>query len=259
MGDTEKQNNHSSSSEDEQEDENCVVTKALNRVLDDWFVTGFSRFAAKQFIKKKLEGDSCERVREWLLLRMNNKYWQHGFDRRSITGDNIPNLRSHPIWKNEHFSWIGDVQEQYANVLQEILALRKNASTFFRPYRDPVNDINTNEKQADDGVGVEATDRGQWNVLYFLLNHKRFEENCKACPVTVNLVENILPRQFSHAFVSALTPGSHIKAHCGPSNRMLRVWLPLCGMEGCKLRVGDEIVYPRAGEVLIWDHSFNHE
>ena len=78
MGDTDKAMSASSSDEENENkvDENCVVTKAINRVLDDWFVSGFSRFAAKQFIQKKLEDDSCERVREWLLLRMNNRFWQ---------------------------------------------------------------------------------------------------------------------------------------------------------------------------------------
>merc|ERR1719171_3093345 len=47
--------------------------------------------------------------------------------------------------------------------------------------------------------------------------------------------------------------------HCGPSNRMLRVWLPLCGFDGFRLRVGDQIVTPEEGKVFAWDHSFEHE
>lgn len=288
MGDTEKRNLDSSDSE--HEDENCPVTKAINRVLDDWFVTGFSRFAAKRFIQKRLHADAvardkdggvkevgrkdgCARVREWLLLRINGRCWQHGCERRSITRDNVPGLRSFPIWDidslKDEFGWIEDVKRQYSVVLKEVLSLRDNACAHFQPYRDPVsNSTGASEESAterpkevlaDDGVGVEATDRGQWNVLYFLLNHKKFDENCAACPKTVHLIEHILPRSYSHAFVSALTPGSHIKAHCGPSNRMLRVWLPLCGMEGCRMRVGDRIVEPKEGEVLVWDHSYNHE
>merc|ERR1712183_596352 len=42
-------------------------------------------------------------------------------------------------------------------------------------------------------------------------------------------------------------------------NRMLRCWLPISGLEGFKLRVGDTIVEPKAGEAFAWDHSFEHE
>merc|ERR1712066_23384 len=91
------------------------------------------------------------------------------------------------------------------------------------------------------------------------LNHKRFEENCARFPATLKAIEEAFPRQYSHAFFSALTPGSHIVKHYGPSNRMLRVWLPICGLDGFRLRVGDTIVEPKAGEAFAWDHSFEHE
>lgn len=96
-------------------------------------------------------------------------------------------------------------------------------------------------------------------MLYLCLNHKRFEDNCERFPLTVRAIEEAFPRHYSHAFFSALTPGAHIVKHTGPSNRMLRVWLPLCGLEGFRLRVADQIVEPRAGEAFAWDHSFEHE
>merc|ERR1712066_180632 len=91
------------------------------------------------------------------------------------------------------------------------------------------------------------------------LNHKKFEENCARFPATLKAISDAFPRHYSHAFFSALTPGSHIMKHCGPSNRMLRCWLPLCGCEGCTLRVGDTIVHPKEGEAFAWDQSFEHE
>merc|ERR1712070_549043 len=39
----------------------------------------------------------------------------------------------------------------------------------------------------------------------------------------------------------------------------LRAWLPICGLEGMRLRVGDTIVEPKAGKAFAWDHSFEHE
>lgn len=79
----------------------------------------------------------------------------------------------------------------------------------------------------------------------------RLEPLCCSClrrstPRTNRRAEEAFPRHYSHAFFSALTPGSHILKHTGPSNRMLRVWLPLCGMDGFRLRVGKTILRPEA-------------
>ena len=128
----------------------------------------------------------------------------------------------------------------------------------FQPYRDPVSQC-TQARRAADGVGSEAVDKGAWNVLYLLLNHKTFEDNCARFPVTIKAIQEAFPRSYSHAFFSALTPGSHIVKHYGPSNRMLRCWLPICGLEGFRLRVGDNIVQPKAGQAFAFDHSFEHE
>jgi len=120
----------------------------------------------------------------------------------------------------------------------------------FQPYLDP----------KPDGMGaVPGTDSGQWNVLYLFLNHKRFDENCEKFPETVAAIERVFPRHYSHAFFSALVPGSHISPHCGPSNKMLRCHLPLLGLEGARLHVGDEVITYNEGEAVVWDHSFRHE
>ena len=54
-------------------------------------------------------------------------------------------------------------------------------------------------------------------------------------------------------------PGTHIAAHCGPSNYRLRLHLGLSVPRGCRIRVGDEVREWRAGECLIFDDSFEHE
>ena len=47
-----------------------------------------------------------------------------------------------------------------------------------------------------------------------------FPENCARCPVTTRLLK-ALPRSYQHAFFSALTPGTHIIKHHGPTNKKL--------------------------------------
>lgn len=241
------------------------IVAALDRVLDEWFVTGIHRAGARKFIRDRVasEDAECKRLRQWLLLRMNGRVWDHGLPLRCRVPENVPGLRSHHVWPREAFAWLTAVEAQYPAILAELMAARSRGvgggeRSGFQPYRDPSSQ-GSEGRAAADGVGVEGVDAGAWNVLYLYLNHKQFEENCSRFPETVRTISEVFPRQYSHAFFSALTPGSHIMKHVGPSNRMLRAWLPLCGLEGFRLRVGDTFVEPKAGEAFVWDHSFEHE
>jgi len=228
-------------------------------------MTGLPRAGAKKFIREKVaNGDdtSCDHIRKWFLLRMNKRVWDHGYHLMCRTPENIPGLRGLPVWPREELPWLRKVEERHAEILEELLRVRDECSagqrSGFQPYRDPVSSSNESRVAAD-GLGVEGVDSGAWNVLYLYLNHKRFEDNCARFPVTLKAIQEAFPRQYSHAFFSALTPGSHIMKHTGPSNRMLRVWLPMCGLKGFRLRVQDTIIEPKAGEAFAWDHSFEHE
>lgn len=241
------------------------VFKALDKVLDEWLMKGLPRAGAQKFIRVKVangDDESCARVRRWMLLRMNGKLWMHGVPLMCHTPENIPDLRAMHTWPREALPWMKEVEKHHGKILEELLSVRAESSqgqrSGFQPYRDPEKGFKSDIK-AVDGVGIEGVDTGAWNVLYLYLNHKRFEENCVRFPETLKAIEEAFPRQYSHAFFSALTPGSHIMKHHGPSNRMLRCWLPICGLEGFKLRVGDTIVEPKAGEAFAWDHSFEHE
>lgn len=85
-----------------------------------------------------------------------------------------------------------------------------------------------------------------------------FERNRALCPRTCALLDAI-PRAYEHAFFSALTPGTHIIKHHGPTNKKLRVHLPLTGVEGSRMRVADSVHEAHAGRALVFDDSFEHE
>ena len=55
----------------------------------------------------------------------------------------------------------------------------------------------------------------------------------------MELIENFIPRQYYHAFFSALTEKTHILPHYGPTNKKLRFHIPLLGVNGSRLRVKD--------------------
>ena len=65
---------------------------------------------------------------------------------------------------------------------------------------------------------------------------------------------------FHHALISCLSPDSHIVAHNGPTNKKLRVYLPLLlERDSNVLRVEDHAVKLKEGQCIIFDDSFEHE
>ena len=82
-------------------------------------------------------------------------------------------------------------------------------------------------------------------------------------PETLRLVERI-PGLYPHVFFSSMAPNTHIVAHHGPTNKKLRIHLPIIVPQGaedglCRLRVGDVVHTFRQDELLIFDDSFEHE
>ena len=61
------------------------------------------------------------------------------------------------------------------------------------------------------------------------------------------------------AYFSRLAPGTHLNAHCGPTNARLRLHLGLVVPDGCSIRVGDEVRTWVEGRCLLFDDSFEHE
>lgn len=84
-----------------------------------------------------------------------------------------------------------------------------------------------------------------------------------SCCICNNLESKIksLPRWYCHAFISVLDPSTHISKHHGPTNKKLRIHLPLQvppgGLSG--IRVGDETISFELGKCVVFDDSFEHE
>jgi aspartyl/asparaginyl beta-hydroxylase (cupin superfamily) len=114
----------------------------------------------------------------------------------------------------------------------------------------------------DPRTGAPAHDSGEWNVFYLDLHNVDFAANRARCPKTVALLE-AMGRPYGHAFFSAMAPGTHIVKHHGPTNKKVRVHLPLVvpGLDSCRLRAGapDNVRTFQEGKSLIFDDSFEHE
>ena len=136
---------------------------------------------------------------------------------------------------------------------------------------------NSNSHHVDE-LGTVATDSGHWNVCYFYLHDMDYHENLSRCPITAQSI-NSIPRQYHHALFSALAPNTHILPHYGPTNKKLRIHLPLFvptvdnsnnndddHMTVDKkipknpwIRVGNKYKTFNEGKCIIFDDSFEHE
>lgn len=112
--------------------------------------------------------------------------------------------------------------------------------------------------KAEDGIGSKSHDAGDWNVFYLSLHGMKFDENVEKCPKTMEILEKFLPRGYNHTFFSAVNPDTHIMKHHGPTNKKLRLHIPLLNIEGSRMRVGDETKEMKE-ECYVFDDSFEHE
>jgi beta-hydroxylase len=96
-----------------------------------------------------------------------------------------------------------------------------------------------------------------WDVFGLYAFGLKLAKNCDLCPKTTKLVESI-PGLVTAGF-SSLQPGTHIAAHTGYPDGVLRCHLGLIGCDGCSLRVGDETRGWQEGKCLVFDDTTEHE
>jgi ornithine lipid ester-linked acyl 2-hydroxylase len=96
-----------------------------------------------------------------------------------------------------------------------------------------------------------------WDVFGLYAFGLKLGKNCELCPESTKLVESI-PGLVTAGF-SSLKPGTHIAAHTGYPDGVLRCHLGLIGCDGCSLRVGDETRNWQEGKCLVFDDTTEHE
>ncbi len=178
----------------------------------------------------------------------------------------IPGLRAYNFWNPSIFPWVNELECKVKEIQEEFLSLR-NSQHIQVPKDDTINDDST---EAVNGGGfqryraplsdVKIVEHGKWNVCYLLLHGMDFSQNAKKCPVTIHAIQSV-PGQYNHAFFSALAPGSHIGAHCGPTNKKLRCYFPIFvpSSSCCSLTVNNEVKILEEGKCIIFDDSYIHE
>ncbi len=96
-----------------------------------------------------------------------------------------------------------------------------------------------------------------WDVFGFRAFGQKIEANCRLCPKTAALLEQV-PGLTTAGF-SSIAPGTHIAAHTGYTNAVLRCHLGLIVPEGCSMRVGADVREWQEGKCLVFDDTTEHE
>ncbi len=268
---------------EEQAKKDNNIENKIQTFFKRYALSGLGRAAAMHWIKKAFEGndEDLARIRPYLLLLLNDKPsvipispWQKGCP------EIIPKLRALATWDISLFNFTKKLEASFKDIKEELLSLKGlenvDGKRGFQPYRAPSW---ASKRQAKDGVGSISHDAGNWNVYYLYLHNVDFQENRDRCPKTVALLDSI-DNLYGHCFFSTLAPKTHITKHHGPTNKKLRVHLPLivpnddddgtnkdgdtdtttkCNKKSCRLRVGDDIINVTEGKCYIFDDSLEHE
>jgi len=103
---------------------------------------------------------------------------------------------------------------------------------------------------------------GAWKVLLLYELGRKNMENAARCPITTRLVEAhpTVRTVAGLIYFSRMAPGTHIKAHWGPTNLRLRCHLGIQIPAGdCALRVAGETRQWQQGKCIVFDDSHEHE
>lgn len=140
------------------------------------------------------------------------------------------------------YSWVEHLEENFELIKEEAICV----------FEQNLMDIHP---ENDDLAGY-----GTWNTFFFYKNGIKFSQNHARCPKTSKILEQILGVDIAgRTYFSAMTPGIHIKPHCGPHNFKLRTHLGLITPEQARIRVSDETRNWSEGHCLVFDDSFEHE
>ena len=254
------------SSDDEEEPMDPAAQelwKRVETVLREYSLSRLGMAASRKWILMMGDPKNMElaRLRDWLLMRVNGRQRaKHTSPWQSGCPEIFAGLRAKPVWTSADLgdnNFLKPFEDNFEAIRDELLALRSQRG--FQPLKIPTWASKNNSIKSPDGSGAVSHDKGDWNVFYLYLHEVKFPENCERCPVTTRLLTALGNRSYTHAFFSALTPGTHIIKHHGPTNKKLRVHLPLVGAPGSEMRVAETMLYGEAGKAMLFDDSFEHE
>ncbi|MGE4247359.1 MAG: aspartyl/asparaginyl beta-hydroxylase domain-containing protein [Parvibaculaceae bacterium] len=164
----------------------------------------------------------------------------HIMSRQSLVGDT-------PFLDKNHFPFLKPFEAEWEVIRSEVLEILKH-----REAVPGFEEVSRDQKKIAKGKN--------WRTFVLYGFGEKMEKNCRQAPRTTELLERI--PELQTAWFSILAPGYHIPAHSGVSKGILRAHLGLIiprEREKCRIRVDQEIRPWKAGEIFVFDDTYEHE
>ena len=152
-----------------------------------------------------------------------------------------------PVFDPAVFAWTRMLEDNWDSVWAEAEQV-----LHFREAIPPLGQLSPDhERLANDG---------KWQSFFLWGYGYRIPENCKRCPRTAELVEQI--PGLKSALFSIHAPGVHIPRHKGVTKGMITCHLALKvpkEREKCRIFVHDQDYLWEEGKTFVFDDTFKHE
>ena len=152
-----------------------------------------------------------------------------------------------PVLANDIFDWTPRLAAGYAQIRPEFEAVWQHPEDI-----PAFHQISPDQARISTGTS--------WKTYALYVFGQPIATNCRACPATAALLASLPGLQ--NAWFSILAPGYHIPAHKGPTRALVRCHLGLrvpAHYQRCWIRVEQEILNWREGELLLFDDTYEHE
>jgi aspartate beta-hydroxylase len=167
----------------------------------------------------------------------------------------FPELPQKQFFDAKDFFWVTGVEAATKMICDELLEVLKEDAAF-KPY---VQGMTNRPHNSQNGMLNNA----DWSAFYLWKDGEIVAENAARCPLTMRVLQTIVPPEVQHAapsiLFSLLRPGAHIPPHSGMVNTRLICHLPLIVPPGCEFRVGNETREWQEGKVWLFDDTIEHE
>jgi len=160
--------------------------------------------------------------------------------RQSLIGDQ-------PVFDRSVFPWLEELESNWQTIraeLDDVLKSRDSLPSF--------HEVSPYQKRISTG--------DNWKTLVLNVFGDRFEPNCRRCPQTARLLQQV--PNLRNAGFSILAPYYRIPPHRGPTNGIVRIHLALKipgDSENCWIRVDDRALRWKEGECIVFDDHYEHE
>ena len=155
-------------------------------------------------------------------------------------------IHNPPLLETNFIKGTEILEENYKSINKELSRILKNKKKI------------PSFQEVDEGQKRISIDK-KWKTFFLKIYGNYIEKNCKLCPKTVKLLEQV-PGVYTAMF-SILEPKKHIPGHHGLFKGVLRYHLGLIIPKNkrCKIQVGKKTYYWKEGKGILFDDTYYHE